>query len=74
MSTRTDILLQIRHEFRHAGLAAALRTTRAAFDANRIDRLDLPEILLALRSGSWRFFEELGRLPGADQDRLANPA
>lgn len=66
VSTRTDVLLQIRDECRTAGLATALHSTRAAFEANRIDRLDIPEVLLALRSGSWRFFEELGRLPSGD--------
>jgi hypothetical protein len=74
MSTRTNILLQIRHEHRTAGLAAALRITRAAFEANRIDRLDIPEVLLALRSGSWQFFEDLGRLPGGNHRHTGHAA
>ena len=62
MSTRPEILLQIRHESHHAGLNAALAITRAAVEAGQIDLLDVPDVLLALRSGSWRHFEEPGRI------------
>ena len=41
--------------------------TRAAFDSGRIDPLDVADIFLALRSGSWNHFEEPGRIPPASQ-------
>ncbi len=63
MSTHPKILVQIRSYHANAGLGAALRVTRAAFESGQIDPLDMAEIFLALRSGSWDFFEEPGRIP-----------
>ena len=67
MSTRPEILSQIRHEACHAGLNAALAITRAALEAGHIDVLDVPDILLAVRSGSWRCFEESARISRGDE-------
>lgn len=63
MSTPPEILSQIRHGFLQAGLGAAVELTRAAFESGQIDPRDIADIFLALRSGSWRHFEEPGRLP-----------
>ncbi len=62
MSTHPEILAQIRHESGHAGLHAALSLARTAIEAGHIDLLDVPDVLLALRSKSWRHFEESGRI------------
>ncbi|MDO8597967.1 MAG: hypothetical protein Q7R45_15265 [Sulfuricaulis sp.] len=66
MSTRPEILSQIRQESYHAGPNVALAITRAAIAAGYIDLFDVPDILLALRSGSWRCFEESGRISRGD--------
>ena len=63
MTARTHSLLRIRDQFRTDGPAVALDAVRTAFEAGRIDPLDVPEALLALRSGSCSFFEKLGHTP-----------
>jgi hypothetical protein len=60
MSTRVATLLQIREQFTQEGLSAAVLSTRAAYEAGRIDKVDIPEVFIALKSGSWRFLERLG--------------
>jgi hypothetical protein len=69
MNDRTLVLAQIRAESRAHGLSAALHSARIAFAAGRVDAFDMPEILLALRTGSWSFFDEAAPI-GAD--RAAN--
>ncbi|GAB1489004.1 hypothetical protein MASR2M8_14550 [Opitutaceae bacterium] len=59
MDTRIATLLEIRDEFQHEGLSAAVRHARAAYEAGQIDAMDIPEIFMALKSGSWRFLDQL---------------
>jgi hypothetical protein len=51
---RTQLLDQIRRESCIVGLPAALHTARAAIDDGRMVGLDIPEVMLALRTGDWR--------------------
>jgi len=60
MSTRIATIVQIRDEFHHEGRVAAIQRARSAFDAGLIDALDVPEIFMALKTGSWRFLEQWG--------------
>ena len=60
MSTRLATLLQIREQFIREGLSAAVISARAAYEAGRIDTIDVPEVFMALKNGSWRFLEQLG--------------
>lgn len=57
MSTRLATLLQIREQFIRD---AAVLSARAAYEAGRIDTIDVPEVFMALKNGSWRFLEQLG--------------
>ncbi len=66
MSTRVATILEIRDQFAREGLTVAVRSARAAYEAGRIDTMDVPEIFMALKNGSWRFLEQLGvRLDGS---------
>jgi hypothetical protein len=68
MTARTESLLHIRHLLDCAGPADAARATRAAFEAGRIDALDVPEVFLALRARSGDFFNSLcARSPGGSR-------
>ena len=62
MSTHPDILTQIRTTYFAHGLGPALHTARVAYVSGRIDPRDIAEIFLALRTGSWAYFEEPGRI------------
>lgn len=60
MNTRIATILLIRDQFAHEGLSAAASRARAAYEAGQIDALDVPEVFMALKSGSWRFLEKFG--------------
>jgi hypothetical protein len=68
MTARAESLLHIRHVLDLSGPADAVAETRAAFEAGRIDALDVPEVFLALRARSGKFFESLSaRAPGGSR-------
>lgn len=73
MDTRITTLLEIRDQFYHDGLSAAVRHARAAFEAGQIDAMDVPEIFMALKSGSWRFLDHLGARSGSSGGMLSTP-
>lgn len=61
MKTRIEALTRIRDEFQSEGPVAAISYARAAFEDGLIDRLDVPEVFIALKTGSWRYFDQLCR-------------
>ena len=69
---RTQSLMQIRDVLARSGPEAAVQVARAAFEADRIDRLDVPEVYLALQARSEGFFEKLCvQAPGSSRFRFA---
>jgi plasmid stabilization system protein ParE len=65
---RTQSLIQIRDVLARSGPAAAVRVARAAFEAGRIDALDVPEVYLALQARSEGFFDKLcAHAPGGSR-------
>ena len=70
MSIRVATLLQIREQFNREGLSAAVLSARAAYESGRIYAIDVPEVFMALKNGSWRFLEQLGvRMSASDGSR-----
>jgi hypothetical protein len=68
MTTRIETLALIRDLLVRNGPADASTAARSAFENGSLDRLDLPEVMLALRARSASFIAELatntpGRLP-----------
>ncbi len=64
MDSRIAALTLIRDQYHNEGRVAAICRARAAFDAGQIDPLDVPEVFIALKTGSWRFLDQL--LRGSD--------
>ena len=58
MNERLFIISQIRAASHSRGLSSALQLARAAWDTKQLNAFDVPEVFLALRTGSWRFFDE----------------
>lgn len=57
MKTRLETLVRIRNEAREHGLAPALRLARSSYEKGLIDSIDVPEVFIALKSGSWGFLD-----------------
>ncbi len=74
MDTRLATLLRIREQLAREGLSAALRTARSAYEAGHIDARDVPEVFMALKSGSWRFLDQLGLPTDASGGFRSRPA
>jgi len=61
MKTRIEALTLIRDEFQSEGPVAAISRARAAFEAGLIDRMDVPEVFIALKTGSSRYLDQICR-------------
>lgn len=53
MNPHLQLFWQIRHQSQAEGVAAALRTARAAVDDGRLAPTEVAELFLALRRNDW---------------------
>lgn len=63
MNKRRLVLTRILEVSRSCGTAPALQLTRSAFEAGLLDSFELPEILLAFRTGDLSGFVERATTP-----------
>lgn len=73
MSTRIATLHRIRDQLAREGLSSALSLARAAYESGQIDKRDVPEVFMAIKSGSWLFIDQLGVRIDAKDKLLSTP-